>query len=84
MDKTFQINSVTFCPTCGSEVSVANGDGDSHYYVPKYEYEMFFKSEPDDFCKIDGWLPVETSMIRNQDKIESYIERGILRKIKSK
>jgi hypothetical protein len=46
-----------------------------------FEYEMFFKSEPDDFCKIDGWYPISTSRIKNQEKIEEYISTGILRKI---
>ena len=28
------IRTETNCPTCGSAVGVANGDGGSHYYVP--------------------------------------------------
>jgi DNA-directed RNA polymerase subunit M/transcription elongation factor TFIIS len=31
---TDQINSVTTCPTCGSEVDV-HADGETHYYIPK-------------------------------------------------
>ncbi len=49
-----------------------------------FEYEMFFKSEPDDLCKIDGWYPISTSRIKNQEKIEEYISTGILRKIINK
>ncbi len=50
--------------------------------LPDFEYEMFFKSEPDDFCKIDGWYPIATDRIKNQEKIEKYIESGLLRKIR--
>ncbi len=47
-----------------------------------YEYEMFFKSEPDDFCKIDGWFPIETDRIKKPENIEKYIKNGLIRKIK--
>ena len=30
-----QINSKTHCPTCGSEVTIGHGDGNSHFYIPK-------------------------------------------------
>lgn len=46
-----------------------------------YEYEMFFKSEPNDFCKIDGWHPIATDKIKNIDKVEEYISSGLLRKV---
>jgi len=48
---------------------------------PEYEYEMFFKSEPTDACKIDGWYPIATDRIRNPDKIDQYIKNGLLRKL---
>ena len=50
--------------------------------LPNFEYEMFFKSEPNDFCKIDGWYPIATDRIRNPERIEKYIENGLLRKIR--
>ena len=48
---------------------------------PEYEYEMFFKSKPTDFCKIDGWYPIATDRIRNPNKIDQYIKNGLLRKL---
>jgi len=48
---------------------------------PDYEYETFFESKPEDFCKIDGWYPIATDSIRNPEKIEEYIQKGILRRI---
>lgn len=50
--------------------------------LPDFEYEMFFKSEPDDFCKIDGWYPIATDRIKKPERIEKYIENGLLRKIR--
>lgn len=47
----------------------------------KYEYEMFFKSEPNDFLKIDGWYPIATDRIKHPEKIEEYIQKGLLRRI---
>jgi len=49
--------------------------------APDYEYETFFKSEPTDSVKIDGWLPIATDRIKNPEKIEEYIKNGILRKV---
>jgi len=49
-----------------------------------YEYEMFFKSEPNDFCKIDGWYPIATDRIKNIDKVEEYISSGLLRRVQIK
>ncbi len=46
-----------------------------------YEYEMFFSSNPNDMIKIDGWIPIETDKIGEDDKIKEYIEIGLLRKI---
>jgi len=46
-----------------------------------YEYEMFFSSNPNDMIKIDGWIPIDTSRIKKADKINEYIEIGLLRKI---
>ena len=46
-----------------------------------YEYEMFFSSNPNDMIKIDGWIPINTSRIEKADKIEEYIEIGLLRRI---
>jgi len=46
-----------------------------------YEYEMFFRSNPNDMIKIDGWIPIETEKIKKSDKIAEYIEIGLLRKI---
>ncbi|TPN82209.1 hypothetical protein [Aquimarina algicola] len=51
--------------------------------VKDYKYEMFFKSNPNDMIKIDGWLPIETEKIGKTDKISEYIEIGLLRKIES-
>jgi len=53
-----------------------------HTENPKYEYEMFFSSNPNDKIKIDGWIPVDTGKIGPLDKISEYIEIGLLRKIK--
>jgi len=47
----------------------------------KYEYEMFFSSNPNDMIKIDGWMPIDTKKIEKVDKINEYIEIGLLRKI---
>ena len=33
--------------------------------------------------KIDGWIPIDTDRIEKADKIEEYIEIGLLRKIGS-
>ena len=48
-----------------------------------YEYEMFFSSNPNDMIKIDGWIPIDTSRIEKADKIDEYIEIGLLRRIGS-
>jgi len=45
-----------------------------------YEYEMFFNSEPSEPCQIHGWYPIATDRIRNPEKIEEYIQKGLLRK----
>lgn len=42
---------------------------------------MFFKSEPNDVCKIDGWYPIATDRIKNIDKVEEYITSGLLRRV---
>ena len=47
----------------------------------QYEYELFFKSEETDKIKIDGWYPIATDSIKDQSKIEQYIENGLLRRI---
>lgn len=49
--------------------------------LPDYEYELFFKSEPTDFCKIDGWYPIATDRIRHPERIGKYIQNGLLRRI---
>lgn len=49
--------------------------------LPDCEYEMFFKSEPTDKVKIDGWYPIATDRIRHPGRIEKYIANGLLRKI---
>ena len=46
----------------------------------KFEYEMFFSSNPNDLIKIDGWIPIDTNKIEQLDKVEEYIEIGLLRK----
>lgn len=51
--------------------------------IQDYEYEMFFKSDPTDFVKIDGWYPIATERIRNPERIEKYIQNGLLRKVNS-
>lgn len=48
---------------------------------PEYEYELFFKSEPHDSTKIDGWYPIATDRIKHPHLIEKYIESGLLRRI---
>lgn len=45
----------------------------------KCNFEMYFESKPDDFCKIDGWYPVDYSAIKKQENIEKYIQNKILR-----
>lgn len=52
---------------------VMNQDG-------KFEYEMFFSSNPNDLIKIDGWIPIDTDKIEEMDKVEEYIQIGLLRK----
>lgn len=49
--------------------------------VNGYEYEMFFSSNANDMIKIDGWIPIDTKRIAAADKINEYIEIGLLRKI---
>ncbi len=50
--------------------------------APKsYQYEMLFKSNPNDTIKLDGWIPIETSTIEKTDRIPEYIETGLLREI---
>ncbi len=46
-----------------------------------YEYEMFFSSNPNDMIKIDGWIPIQTDKIDKDDKIQEYIDIGLIRKI---
>lgn len=48
----------------------------------EYNYEMLFKSEPNDNIKIDGWIPIVDNMIKHPEKINEYIKKGLLRKIK--
>lgn len=45
-----------------------------------FEYEMFFSSNPNDLIKIDGWIPIDTNRIEKLDKVDEYIEIGLLRK----
>ena len=49
--------------------------------VIDYEYEMFFKSTLSDFVKIDGWYPIATDRIVRPEKIDNYIETGLLRRV---
>lgn len=46
-----------------------------------YEYEMFFSSNPNDLIKIDGWVPIQTDKLGEEEKINQYVEIGLLRKI---
>ena len=46
-----------------------------------YEYEMFFSSNPNDLIKIDGWIPIQTNKLGDKERINQYIEIGLLRKI---
>ncbi|MEW7290562.1 hypothetical protein [Aquimarina sp. 2304DJ70-9] len=48
-----------------------------------YEYEMFFRSNPNDRIKIDGWIPIKTDKIGKSDQISEYIEIGLLRKVEA-
>lgn len=52
--------------------------------TPDYEYELFFKSEPTDSIKIDGWMPIATERIMRPEKIEEYIKNGLLRRVQKK
>lgn len=63
-------------------INTINNKKDGEVVLPDFEYEMFFKSEPDDFCKIDGWYPIATERIRKPEKIQHYLEIGLLRKIR--
>jgi len=45
------------------------------------DYEIFFKSENDDFSKVEGWVPIANNQIKHPEKIEYYIKIGLLRKI---
>jgi len=47
-----------------------------------FEYEIFFKSTENDFVKIDGWYPIATDRIVRPEKIDHYIETGLLRRNK--
>ena len=49
----------------------------------EFEYEMFFESKDSDFCKIDGWLKIDSDIIKDKSKINHYIEVGLLRQIKN-
>lgn len=48
--------------------------------LPNYEYEMFFDSEPNEPMQIHGWYPIATDRIRHPEKIDHYIEKGLLRR----
>jgi len=49
------------------------------YEINNVEYEHLFVST--ETCPIDGWYPIETSRIKEPEKIEEFIKQGILRKI---
>lgn len=72
-DKEFKTEIVTrVCPECnGNGYVIASKEKEEK------EYEMFFCSDV-----IQGWYPIATERLRNQDKIEEYIKSGILRRIK--
>lgn|SRR5574343_8975 len=46
-----------------------------------YEYEIFFDSEPNEIIQIHGWYPISTDRIRHPEKIQHYIDIGLLRRI---
>ena len=50
-----QINSVTLCPTCGSECSIGGTNESTHYYIPKdkpVEETQMSLDDKDRFCYI--------------------------------
>jgi hypothetical protein len=53
---------------------------DKPMYPEDYDYELFFKSEPNDFVKIDGWFPIAFDRIKNHSKIDEYLAKGLLRR----
>ena len=46
-----------------------------------YEYEYLFRSDEGEPCPIDGWYPIATDRIRQPERIQEYIDKGILRRI---
>jgi hypothetical protein len=53
---------------------------DKPMHPEDYDYELFFKSEPHEIVKIDGWFPIAFDRIRDHSRIEEYIEKGLLRR----
>ncbi len=47
----------------------------------EYEYEMKFNSSPNDLIKIDGWNKININYLKFPDKLDEYIEKGIVRKV---
>ncbi len=48
---------------------------------PGWEYELLIDDEEGTPFQINDWIPIATDMIRHPEKIEEYIEKGMLRRI---
>lgn len=47
--------------------------------LPDYEYEMLIDDEGTPF-EINSWIPIATYMIKDLNRIDEYIEKGLIRK----
>jgi len=45
------------------------------------KYEAYFDSDPDDPIQIFGWYPIPMEKIKDPERIDEYIEQGLLREI---
>jgi hypothetical protein len=46
-----------------------------------YEYEMLIDDEGTPF-EINSWIPIATDRIKDKSRIDEYISKGLIRKIK--
>lgn len=47
----------------------------------RFIYEMWIE-EDSSFIKMSGWVPIDISYLKDRNRIEEYIDKGLLRKIK--
>lgn len=72
--KSATIETVTNCPTCGAECGMGNGDGNSHYYIPKSKGELPPKSVEDkEVVLIDRLMNLGTSHYLSENNTEKEV-----------